>query len=935
MNLVQIFFEILLGIFVILAVRYIGGKKLDPKICRLLWMVVIFRALVPFSLPIPYHPAGLLPSWSEAARISPVQDVSIPSEPERNFVSNNVVPPSPGENIPDGTATSHVALESTTGTNITEQKKIGKREIHSFLFGLWLLGFTAVLSMALLRNRRIINRSMRQPTPVPDWVQEIFLELREKLRLGTWPVLIVTPYVPTPCLVGAVRPRILIPESLIEDDTDHETVRFMLLHEMTHLKSGDIWLSWLWTFTLAVHWFNPLFWLLGRSVKYDCETACDERVLEFLDEKAHRQYAESLIHIMEALNPRPIRVAGLSAVIETSSNLERRLDMMNSRKTPTWKRSLAGFTILVLLAVFTLTGYGGQKNTPISAKKARLMGYVENYFVNNFTDIKMRQSLSWGEVETNEDGSNTIRYGWEALMQNGERIVDMRDFTFDKKGSFVSVKQVQQYSNRIGTETAKASPGDSQKATRAGWILLYRSEFTEAERKFQEAVKLDPKNADAYNGLGWSLLHQGLTIEAKESFAKCLELAPENVAALNGVGQIARSEGDDKTMLDAWLKAVEVDKGVHNPLIGLAKYYEEKGDKKNAAKYYKIWIEADPADKNAKAGLERTNIGKESGEKITPEEAKKGQRTEMAGWQLFHQWKFDEAEEKFQEAVKLNSKSARAYQGLGWSQLNQGLPLEAKESFEKCVELDPKNAAALNGLAQIARSEGDEEAMLRFWLKAITVDKSATGPMLGLATYYEEKGDKKNAVKYYKMLSDADPTDEHAKAALERMNIGKKSGEKTTPEEIKKGRHAEMAGWQLFGQWKFDEAKEKFQEAVKLNPKSAGAYQGLGWAQLNTAEPHKAKATFAKCLELDPKNVAAFNGIGQIARHEGDTKTMLNAWHKAVDASKEISDPLIGLAKYYEEVGDKENAAKYYKIWSEAAPNDKAAREGLKRMSGE
>jgi len=170
---------------------------------------------------------------------------------------------------------------------------------------------------------------------------------------------------------------VLIPEQLVEhrDGESEQRVRHLLLHELTHLKQGDIWLAWLWTLALAVQWFNPIFWLLERWFRFDCESACDDRVLTTLAEHERADYGTSLLHILIDLQPaaastaRPRRVPGSLGVVETRIKLERRLTMMDAHRTPSWTRRLSACVVFLLLAALCLTSYGQSKPTTTAPAK--------------------------------------------------------------------------------------------------------------------------------------------------------------------------------------------------------------------------------------------------------------------------------------------------------------------------------------------------------------------------------------------------------------------------------------------------------------------------------------------------------------------------------------------------------------------------------------
>ncbi|MGD0206832.1 MAG: protein kinase [Verrucomicrobiota bacterium] len=71
-------------------------------------------------------------------------------------------------------------------------------------------------------------------------------------------------------------------------------------------------------------------------------------------------------------------------------------------------------------------------------------------------------------------------------------------------------------------------------------------------------------------------------------------------------------------------------------------------------------------------------------------------------------------------------------------------------------------------------------------------------------------------------------------------------------------------GWQLWQAQKLDEAAAKFQEAVRLAPNYANAWNGLGWATFNSGKIKEAEKAFQKAISLDTNQPGALNGLGQI-----------------------------------------------------------------------
>jgi tetratricopeptide (TPR) repeat protein/predicted Ser/Thr protein kinase len=71
-------------------------------------------------------------------------------------------------------------------------------------------------------------------------------------------------------------------------------------------------------------------------------------------------------------------------------------------------------------------------------------------------------------------------------------------------------------------------------------------------------------------------------------------------------------------------------------------------------------------------------------------------------------------------------------------------------------------------------------------------------------------------------------------------------------------------GWQLWQARQLDEAAAKFNQAVKLDPKKAEAWNGLGWASFNSGKWPEAEKAFQATLALDGNHPAALNGLGQL-----------------------------------------------------------------------
>ena len=105
----------------------------------------------------------------------------------------------------------------------------------------------------------------------------------------------------SPALTGLLRPRILLPEGVEE-----ERRAFALAHEAMHARRRDLWRKALLLWVCALHWFNPLVWLLRRAAERDMEIACDAAVLAGRDGEWRRRYGAALLSFVPVGRPAPL-----------------------------------------------------------------------------------------------------------------------------------------------------------------------------------------------------------------------------------------------------------------------------------------------------------------------------------------------------------------------------------------------------------------------------------------------------------------------------------------------------------------------------------------------------------------------------------------------------------------------------------------------------
>jgi len=99
----------------------------------------------------------------------------------------------------------------------------------------------------------------------------------------------------SPMLVGVLFPVIYIPYREISD----ENMRMVFLHELTHYKRKDLAFKWLSLFVNAVHWFNPLAYLLCSNISEACEVSCDMAVTKNMSDTEQKIYMKTILDLAQ------------------------------------------------------------------------------------------------------------------------------------------------------------------------------------------------------------------------------------------------------------------------------------------------------------------------------------------------------------------------------------------------------------------------------------------------------------------------------------------------------------------------------------------------------------------------------------------------------------------------------------------------------------
>lgn len=210
----------------------------------------------------------------------------------------------------------------------------------ALVLALWLAGTAAMLAGMVARQRRF-SRSLGSLT-------------RDSRGLFRGE------QVSAPMLVGAWRPRIVVPADFDSRYSPDEQA-LVLAHEAAHGARRDLAINALASITLCSFWFNPLLYRALAWLRMDQELACDAMVLS-RRENSRRLYADALLKTQLAAESAwrmPV-----ACQWQSTHPLKERI-LMLKRPLPGFARRLAGVSLVLgLTGVAGYAAWAGQSAAP-------------------------------------------------------------------------------------------------------------------------------------------------------------------------------------------------------------------------------------------------------------------------------------------------------------------------------------------------------------------------------------------------------------------------------------------------------------------------------------------------------------------------------------------------------------------------------------------
>ena len=174
----------------------------------------------------------------------------------------------------------------------------------------------------------------------------------------------------------------------LESGFDAAERRQVLLHELTHLKHGDLGGNQSAALILAICWWNPVIWMAFRRFRRDMEIYCDYDAARLSGDK--KAYAATLV---KAAAGTERFVLGTTSFIGGEKEASARVKALAAFKKPkTWIAAAAVLALVIGCVCFVLNPVG--QNT--QANRAALAEAYDKLLNVNSAEAQRTTNLSYG-----------------------------------------------------------------------------------------------------------------------------------------------------------------------------------------------------------------------------------------------------------------------------------------------------------------------------------------------------------------------------------------------------------------------------------------------------------------------------------------------------------------------------------------------------------
>ena len=316
--------------------------------------------------------------------------------------------------------------ENTKKSESTFWNFINSLSANDAILLMWFIPFSIIITRFLIAYISIIIVAARAKK-ISSQEQKIqMIDLCDEIGLNRYVKLLISKDSITPMTWGIFQPFVLLPKEA--EEWSDERLRYVLLHELAHIKRKDFVSNIVIQIVTAVLWFNPLAWFIQKQLLNDREYACDDHVVE--NGTKASEYADHLLDIAKSIQKNHSSLTSTMCMAKPSQ-LEGRLMALLKNKSKSMnageKILKLSITLIIMLPVIFINPI--KASEPIEsdrnfAKSAVTENLKHDAVKNRKADSKKRNDFkqekrNWKE-RSNKKTKNRRDYNQSYAIANSD-----------------------------------------------------------------------------------------------------------------------------------------------------------------------------------------------------------------------------------------------------------------------------------------------------------------------------------------------------------------------------------------------------------------------------------------------------------------------------------------------------------------------------------
>lgn len=459
--------------------------------------------------------------------------------------------------------------------------------------------------------------------------------------------------------------------------------------------------------------------------------------------------------------------------------------------------------------------------------------------------------------------------------------------------------------------------GSPQEQARArlleGGAHLGLKDLDQAQQSFQMALKADPQTHQAELGLVQLALLRDQPEQARARLADLVKRAPEYLDALLVKAELERKDGQLEQALASFSQALERAPGDARALLGRATTYAALGRLDEAS------ADLDQADKAAPGlvmgeylrGLvafqrKALDEARERLQKVLSAMPEHLPSQLMLGVIGYAKGEYQSANEYLTRVVAAMPNNPTVLKVLAATRIKLKEPRQAIEILEPAVRAAPQDAQLLALLGSAYLLGGDHAKGADTLQQAVELEPNLAALRTQLALGLLAEGDAQAALTQLQGAVDLGQDLLQADVLLVLTHLKQQQyAEALKASQALEQRMADspipynLTGLAYLAQGDKDKARERFQQALKIDPKFQAAELNLARVDLGNQDLDGAERRFKAILDQDANSLGAYLGLAGIAEQRKDTPAMVQWLERAQDKNPQAVQPAALLVNHY------------------------------------